>query len=390
MGLVLARTDDSAPKIPGNPYPYDVYIVFRGSRSGDPRALRALREEKGNPDWVTDMDFGAGRGVVGKISAISETGSVSPGFAASVTTMLPTVMACLDDIQTQITYPPRTIYVTGHSLAAALAVHFTSAVLLGRTYGYTVSGSKMPDAIRRWPWSSTQLVPFALPVVGDETFRDAFDIRLASRPVYLSGDPVTQRSRQYAVGWPYRIVPESVSNLKQRGGRISSLRHEPFNIRKYLIKDLQSKKILSDPLPQDFPGEPWVVYKTFKNLLKTSGLMGDVKQILGANFNTRLVEYLEVLFACVGQNEKPRVKIVIDAVKNINVLAVHNIWGPYPLVSHKTISQIYTDSNGIFPSDADFDKFIGLCLFLSAASKLQYSVADAATGIVPFDSLTLK
>jgi hypothetical protein len=157
-----------------------------------------------------------------------------------------------------------------------------------------------------------------------------------------------------------------------------------------LIKDLQSKKILSDPLPQDFPEEPWIVYKTFKNLLKTSGLMGDVKQILGANFNTRLAEYLEVLFACVGQNEKPRVRTVIDAVNNINVLAVNNIWGPYPLVLNKTISQIYTEANGIFPSDADFDKFIGLCLFLSAASKLQYSVADAATGIVPFDSLTLK
>ena len=83
------------------------------------------------------MDFGAGRDVVANDPEISETGHVSPGFAASVSTMLPTVMVCLEDIQTKKKYAPRTIYVTGHSLAAALAVHFTSAVLLGGTYGYT-------------------------------------------------------------------------------------------------------------------------------------------------------------------------------------------------------------------------------------------------------------
>ena len=94
MGFVLAREDETAPNPPPG-RPYDLYIVFRGSRSGDPRALRALTEERGNPDWVTDMDFGAGRGVVGNIPEISETGNVSPGFAASMSTMLPTVMACL-------------------------------------------------------------------------------------------------------------------------------------------------------------------------------------------------------------------------------------------------------------------------------------------------------
>jgi Lipase (class 3) len=195
MGFVLAREDETAANPPPL-RPYDIYIVFRGSRSGDPRALRALQEERGNPDWVTDMDFGAGRNVLERNSEISETGSVSPGFAASVSTLLPTVMACLKSIQIRKTYSPRTIYVTGHSLAAALAVHFTSAVLLGGTYGYTVpsqSGGKMPDEIRRWPWSSTQLVPFALPVVGGKSFHDVFNLTLASRPVYLSGDPPSHK-----------------------------------------------------------------------------------------------------------------------------------------------------------------------------------------------------
>ena len=311
MGLVLARKDDSAPQNPGinsaHPYPYDVYIVFRGSRSGDPRWSRALSEERGNPDWVTDMDFGAGRGVVGNIPEISQTGSVSPGFAASVSTMLPTVMVCLNDIQTKITYPPRTIYVTGHSLAAALAVHFTSAVLLGDTYGYTLSsqsGGKMPDPIRTWPWSSTQLVPFALPVVGDYSFHEVFNLTLASRPVYLSGDPVTQRRRGYAVGLSYRLVPESSSNTDQRGFRISGLRHEPFNIRRYLIKDLEKRGIIKI---NSVPQEPWETYKNLKELLLKPAKPyneRNVSEILGTDFNARLVKYLEVLQECASQKKR--------------------------------------------------------------------------------------
>ena len=131
MGLVLAREDNTAPA----PHPYDLYIVCRGSRSGDPRLGTALGLGTGNPDWVTDMDFGFGSGGVTNMPAISATGSICPGFAASVQTMLPTIMECLQHIQTQKIYAPRTIFVTGHSLGAALAVHFTSAVLLGTTYG---------------------------------------------------------------------------------------------------------------------------------------------------------------------------------------------------------------------------------------------------------------
>jgi hypothetical protein len=407
MGLVLARKDDSAPKIPGNtsahPYPYDIYIVFRGSRSGDPRALRALRKERGNPDWVTDMDFGADRGVVGNISEISETGSVSPGFAASVLTMLPTVMACLNDIQTKITYPPRTIYVTGHSLAAALAVHFTSAMLLGSTYGYTLSGGKMPDPIRTWPWSSTQLVPFALPVVGGESFHDAFNLTLASRPVYLSGDPVTQRLRGYAVGLPYRLVPESVSNLDQRGGRISALRHEPFNIRKYLLKDLEKKGIKLDGPPK----EPWETYEDFKEMLlrlekdPKADPNAKVSEILGTDFNLRLVEYLGILKKFVDNTQKPKVELLIAAIKaidrlpsvNRNLIRVIRVGdqAPYQLLS---LEDIYARCKGILPAQGadksdrnNFDNFIGLCLFLSLASNSKYKDAVYHASQPPFEGL---
>ncbi len=146
-----------------------------------------------------------------------------------------------------------------------------------------------------------------LPVVGGESFRDAFNITLASRPVYLSGDPVTQRLRQYAVGWPYRIVPESASNLDQRGARISALRHEPFNIRKYLIKDLEKKGIKLDEPPR----EPWETYEDLKELLsrqeKDQGSARKVSEILGPDFNARLVKYLGVLQERVSDNQKPKV-----------------------------------------------------------------------------------
>ena len=167
---------------------------------------------------------------------------------------------------------------------------------------------QMPDDIRTWPWSSTQLVPFALPVVGAYSFHEVFNLTLACRPVYLSGDPVTQRRRHYGVGLPYRIVPESVSNLDQRGGRISALRHEPFNIRKYLIKDLEKKGIKLDGPPK----EPWETYKNFKELLlrlandPEARPNNQVSPILGRDFTEWLIIYLEILmeYACVTRNKK--------------------------------------------------------------------------------------
>ena len=54
MGFVLAR-EDNIPG-PAADRPYDLYIVFRGSRSGHPRQITAYTWG-GNPDWVTEMNF---------------------------------------------------------------------------------------------------------------------------------------------------------------------------------------------------------------------------------------------------------------------------------------------------------------------------------------------
>lgn len=389
MGLVLAREDDTVhvPPLPGLP-PYDLYIVFRGSRSGDPRMGTALSSGTGNPDWVTDMNFGFGSGMVTNIPEISAIGSVSPGFAASVHTMLPTIMACLDHIQARKGYAPRTISVTGHSLGAALAVHFTSAVRLGTTYGYNRNPTSMPAAIQGWPWDAIQLVPFALPVVGGERFQRAFNATVSGRRVYLKGDPITQTHRLYPVGNPYAIDPEKLdpTATTKIGTSPSPLRHEPFNIRYYLIKDLQQLGSLPSHLP---PGpliqEPWKTFTNFKAVLAEPWQgTGEISQILGTQFFTRLGRYLDVLEATTSNpEEKQHKQHIIKLRKAIleNEIDKLQLW----IIE---VGFLYEESQNLFESDlADF---FGLCLFLGLASKTTYGEARNLSKTKPFVGLSLQ
>src|SRR5271166_1673423 len=93
MGFALTRTvtdveldlrtkDVKKPK----PVSYDIYIVFRGSRSGELRKWEAGAQKMGNPDWVTDWDLFT---LIGDAD-ISERGKVCRGFGTSIKTMLPT------------------------------------------------------------------------------------------------------------------------------------------------------------------------------------------------------------------------------------------------------------------------------------------------------------
>lgn len=383
MGLVLAREDDTAPA----PHPYDLYIVFRGSRSGDPRLGTALGRGTGNPDWVTDMDFGFGSGGVTNIPAISATGSVCPGFAASVQTMLPTIMECLEDIQTKKQSAPRTIYVTGHSLGAALAVHFTSAVLLGTTYGHAVNNTNMPATIQGWPWHAIQLVVFASPIVGGETFQRTFNQTVASHRVYLKGDPITQTLRHHPVGLPYEIDPDKLSPTDKTkiGGSGSPLRHEPCNIREYLIKDLQQQRVLGQPLPAGFPAqEPWKIFTNFKAVLAEPWNSNDyVSQILGMRFSDRLVQYLKVLetITSAGQ-EKQHISNLLKAIPDIDSKDLKSI-----LISLQVLCEALEDIFG--ERGSNFTHFFGLCLFLSVASTRTYGDTLYWAKAKPFVGLPL-
>jgi hypothetical protein len=387
MGFVLAmevETNRDTSPVP----PYDLYIVFRGSRSGDPRALTALSLGTGNPDWVTDMEFGLGIWKVANIQSISIKGSVSPGFALSMRTMLPTIMECLNHIQTEKKNAPREIHVTGHSLGAALAVHFTSAVLLGDWYGYDAVSTKMVEALRKWPWNRIKLTTFALPVVGGGTFQETFNKEIGSHRVYLKGDPVTLTVRHYPVGIAYEIDPEVIhqenpSMDKEKIGWFGDpCRHEPFNIRNYLIKDLQrlgklGPRPLEDPLTQ----EPWKVFANFRELIKDrfeKDSDSRIDQILGPKFDTQLSKYLDIWKDFLTTEEKRQ--LITRLEKEIG-----QSW------KQSSLMKLYGDAKSLFSSsEASASHFFGLCLFLGTAFKASLREARNNLDVPPFRDLPLQ
>jgi hypothetical protein len=170
-----------------------------------------------------------------------------------------------------------------------------------------------------------------------------------------------------------------------------------------LIKDLENRGINIGPAPRE---EPWETYPDLKKFLSKEAYVYPkvkVSDILGTGFNARLGEYLEVLRECVSPIQKKKVGILLEAIQFINQMkgdvdkldrfdkigvqvdgAYHN-W---------SLDKIYSEGKGIFPAQGpsksdrnDFNGFIGLCLFLSAASKLTYKLANDLAGQAPFAEL---
>src|ERR1700722_934427 len=196
MGFVLARTlTDVELKVgtpdPQSPQPvaYDIYIVFRGSRSGQLRPKEALWSKQGNPDWVTDLQF---------TSHVSEPeicyeGRCAKGFAASLQSMLPTVMKALQHVHADKGQKaPRHIFVTGHSLGGALASLFTSAVLLGASFRPYGRGDGMAPELRLWPWRTMRYVTYSSPTVGNSKFRRSLSNCSPGKQISVGGDIVAK------------------------------------------------------------------------------------------------------------------------------------------------------------------------------------------------------
>lgn len=201
MGYVLERERQTQGD-------YDIYVVFRGSRSGAVRGLDSLNA-RGSPDWKTDMGWGhghghllfqendriAGQGIAGKHPAIW----IHQGFGRAISTMMPPILQIFKRIQQARKSEPTSIRVMGHSLGGALAQGFASCLLLGHY------ANNLGQLGNDWPNLKTRLhlVTYSAPPFGDPSFAAALSPRLASAyriwikgfsltwdPAGLSGDPI--------------------------------------------------------------------------------------------------------------------------------------------------------------------------------------------------------
>ena len=246
MGFVLAR-EDTASAQPQKPY--DVFIVFRGSRSGRfsaARTLGSLSVSKGNSDWVTNTEFAT---TSGRTQVSSHP--IHRGFVTAVETCLPAIKDALLNIPKN--YAPRSIYVTGHSLGGALARCFANAVLLGQF------GQQLMQAMPKWAPAlrTLNLKTFAAPPVGEIDFMRDFNSVLPgaqnwrlpedSVPTLLLKNP-TYSYQQIGTDMP---LPSLGLNGEQS--------HSPDNLRRAMQTFLN---LAPHNRPQD-PEKPWRVEPIF-------------------------------------------------------------------------------------------------------------------------------
>jgi hypothetical protein len=178
--------------------------------------------------------------------------------------------------------------------------------------------------------------------------------------------------------------------------------HDPVVIRKWFIIWLRRAGLtLSNELIKADAHQPWTNHKTFKDVLDK--LKSDIRvanqtvsEILGPNFNTRLELYLTVLRQIAPPSTQ---STLLDLAR-----AVHDIeTGPLRTDQHRNIKwsdirfggkvesfeNIYKSLPTLF--NESFKEFLGLCLFLSIASKDSVTrAANVGLGVAPFDSLKLK
>lgn len=238
MGVVLRRQVEEGQ--------HDLFISFRGSRSGSAvrAALQGILSKKGNADWVTDT----GNADQAHYEDIARRGKVGIGFGKAVRTCFGTIEAAVGAATEGHTI--RRIIATGHSLGGGLAGHFVSAVAVG-TYGVGLR-----QRLGRLPWDQLKGVAMAMPPLGDEEYRRAFDLAQACGEfsltnIWTDGDAIVEAVDKLGKGrlgfWSPGIrirLPQETLSTKHTNPNP----HEIIQIRASLMKQ-------SDPdgnYPQDY------------------------------------------------------------------------------------------------------------------------------------------
>lgn len=310
MGFVLCRERGQAAD--GSDLGYDVHIVFRGSRSGSgSRALRqALTSEKGNPDWVTDMDAFS----TTNYPIIGPEGNMSMGFSESMEYTLPNILTCLKQINTHKGKAPVNIYITGHSLGGALATMCASALASGvnpKTEKLITTG-----ILPQWPLDSIQLITYSSPTVGSANFVSFTNTSVLPIRVHVSGDPITSDTAKGNHVGANLCLPNPVSAPSLNN-------HEPMTVRTQLLKFLRKSKVV---LPADHSYIPtFEKHKTFYDLVKTQQ-----KLYTGTNFSSYLKNYIQQYKALVSTKSNAKIQAFYTyadsfIIANLNNLTATNL-----------------------------------------------------------------
>ncbi len=342
MGFVLVRNWGEGGQ-------YDVHIAFRGSRSGSAgRAAASGLWGSGNPDWVTDLAWNLNANLDRVISPI---GRSSCGFTQSIKSILPGLMACFKAINREKGTPPRTIYVTGHSLGGALAALCASALVIG------VPGEFPID----WPWNELHLITFSAPTVGDENFSNYVNSWVYARRVNLAKDPITTTKTGLITTKGGGHVG-AVIELPPLPGWFKQLESHDYSIvREQLIKTFPPAEYHAD--------QDTTITKRYSNF---SELYNTQKTTMSAeclpDFDKHLIEYLNIFRCIIAQHDSYRmgqypsdtevrgrkIDTLITALSN-NTVNATNVFATWTAAAWDKVE--------------DVNIFLALCLVLSLFSK---------------------
>jgi hypothetical protein len=260
LGIVLERDLGNGD--------YDVHIVYRGSQSGD--AYRAAFEgfvgERGNPDWVTDMEFVK----MVEDERFAPTGSVVRGLRDSTLSSLGTLLHCLAEINATRSRPPKTVHVAGHSLGGGLAIQLAAAFAVGNM------ASSLDAELPNWPWQQTELTTYGAPKAGDDDFAEHFDRTVAAATrILVDGDPITKLPLNAHVG----------TELRLRSDFSGTVNHEPAVIRDCLIAALRWNCNDGDDGADNFGPSPWQAFPTMAEALMAAERAGhSPSNVFGPHF----------------------------------------------------------------------------------------------------------